>query len=126
MAHILIVDDSALARRLMRTILESAGHTVTEANNGTLAFEQYFLYKPDLVMLDLLMAGISGMDVLQQLRSMDPQARIVVATADIQSSTRRMVDEAGADDLVAKPFSQEHILQVVEKVLNRGASHESH
>jgi two-component system, chemotaxis family, chemotaxis protein CheY len=126
MAHILIVDDSGLARRLLRAILESGGHTVTEADNGAMAIEQYYLYKPDLVMLDLLMAGMSGLDTLHQLRTMDPQARIIVATADIQSSTRRLVDEAGAGNLVQKPFDQETILEIVKTTLSRGTPDESH
>jgi CheY-like chemotaxis protein len=60
MAKILIVDDSAMSRRILRRILETADHNVIEADDGMVAIEKYFLEKPDLVMLDLLMKGISG------------------------------------------------------------------
>ena len=92
---ILIVDDSALSRRTLRRILESAGYDVVEANDGMTALELYFLEKPSLVLLDLVMKGMYGLDVLVKLREMDPKAQVVVASADIQSSTRKMVDEAG-------------------------------
>ena len=72
-AHkILLVDDSALARRSARHILESAGYEVAEAEDGMAALERYFLEKPDLVLLDLVMKGMNGLDVLTKLREMDP------------------------------------------------------
>ena len=55
MARILIVDDSALSRRMLRRILEGAGHEVIEAEDGMVAIEKYFLNKPDVVLLDLIM-----------------------------------------------------------------------
>src|SRR6476660_4250666 len=93
---ILIVDDSSLSRRTLRRILEPAGYEVVEADDGMSALELYFLEKPALVLLDLVMKGMYGLDVLVKLREMDPKARVVVASADIQSSTRKMVDDAGA------------------------------
>src|SRR5919107_1949115 len=93
---IMIVDDSALSRRTLRRILEGAGHSVVEAEEGMAALELYFIEKPDLVLLDLVMKGMYGLDVLGKLREMDAGALVVVASADIQSSTRKMADEAGA------------------------------
>ncbi len=101
---ILIVDDSALSRRTLRRILEPAGYEVVEADDGMTALEVYFLEKPSLVLLDLVMKGMYGLDVLVKLREMDQEARVVVASADIQSSTRKMVDEAGALGFINKPF----------------------
>ena len=77
MAKILIVDDSAMSRRILRRILETADHSVIEADDGMVAIEKYFLEKPDLVMLDLLMKGISGMEVLQKIRQERITATIV-------------------------------------------------
>ncbi len=71
---ILVVDDSALSRRTLRRILESAGYDVVEANEGMAALEAYFLEKPGLVLLDLVMKGMYGLDVLVKLREMDQQA----------------------------------------------------
>ena len=87
---ILIVDDSALSRRTLRRILESAGYEVVEAHDGMAALKMYFLEKPGMVLLDLVMKGMYGLDVLVKLREMDHDARVVVASADIQSSTRKM------------------------------------
>ena len=122
---ILIVDDSALSRRTLRRILESAGYEVVEAEDGMAALEVYFLDKPDLVLLDLVMKGMYGLDVLVKLREMDQEARVVVATADIQSSTRKMVDEAGALGFITKPFGSEPVIAAVEAALEEGATHEN-
>jgi two-component system chemotaxis response regulator CheY len=118
---ILIVDDSALSRRTLRRILESAGYEVAEANDGMTALELYFLEKPRLVLLDLVMKGMYGLDVLVKLREMDPTAQVVVASADIQSSTRKMVDEAGALAFINKPFISEQVIAAVEAALAEGA-----
>ncbi len=117
MAKILIIDDSALARRLLRNILEPEGHRVTEAEDGLVGLERYFIEKPDLVFLDLTMEGMTGYEVLEKLMQMDPQARIIVGSADIQSSTREMVLRAGARGFVNKPFTTEAVQAAVETAL---------
>lgn len=118
---ILIVDDSALSRRTLRRILESAGYEVMEADDGMAALEVYFLEKPGLVLLDLVMKGMYGLDVLVKLREMDQEARVVVASADIQSSTRKLVDEAGALGFINKPFVSEQVVAAVKAALAEGA-----
>jgi len=115
--RILIVDDSSMSRRIVRGILESAGHEVAEAADGLTALERYSLEKPDLVLLDLVMGGMGGLDVLQKLREMDGQARIIVATADIQSSTREMAEQAGSLGFVTKPIRRGELLSIVNSVL---------
>lgn len=122
---ILIVDDSALSRRTLRRILETAGYEVEEAADGMAALEVYFLEKPGLVLLDLVMKGMYGLDVLVKLREMDQEARVVVASADIQSSTRKMVDEAGALGFITKPFVSEQVIAAVGAVLEEGATREN-
>ena len=122
---ILIVDDSALSRRTLRRILESAGYEVVEADDGMAALEVYFLDKPDLVLLDLVMKGMYGLDVLVKLREMDPKALVVVASADIQSSTRKLVDEAGAQAFINKPFLSGPVLSAVEAALAEGVTGET-
>lgn len=122
---ILIVDDSALSRRTLRRILETAGYEVAEAEDGMTALEVYFLEKPSLVLLDLVMKGMYGLDVLVKLREMDPKALVVVASADIQSSTRKLVDEAGALGFITKPFISESVIAAVEAALAEGATSET-
>jgi two-component system, chemotaxis family, chemotaxis protein CheY len=122
---ILIVDDSALSRRTLRRILEPAGYEVVEADDGMTALEVYFLEKPGLVLLDLVMKGMYGLDVLGKLREMDPKALVVVASADIQSSTRKMAEDAGALSFIYKPFVSEQVIATVEAALAEGATSET-
>jgi len=120
MAKILVVDDSGMSRRTLRKILESAGHQITEAEDGISALEQYYVDKPDLVLLDLTMSGMYGIDVLMKLREMDSQARVIVASADIQSSTREIALQAGAGAFINKPFAPEQVLNAVSAALRGG------
>jgi len=114
---LLLVDDSALARRSMRSILESDGFEVVEAEDGMAALERYFLEKPDLVLLDLVMRGMYGLDVLTKLRQLDPSARVIVVTADVQDSSHQLVEEAGASAFINKPVDRHRVLEVIRSVL---------
>ncbi|HYC50566.1 MAG TPA: response regulator, partial [Gemmatimonadaceae bacterium] len=91
MAKLLIVDDSGYARRVHRGILESGGHTVVEAATGMAAIEAFFLEHPDLVLLDLSMEDMGGIDVLKRLQEMDATSRVMVISADVQRSTEQEV-----------------------------------
>lgn len=125
MAKILVVDDSALSRKMSGGILREAGHDVVEAQDGMAGIEAYFLQKPDLVFLDINMKGMSGFEVLSKLREMDPGARVVIATADIQSSTRTIASERGAVNLITKPFVAADVTQAVKAALG-GTAHGTH
>jgi two-component system, chemotaxis family, chemotaxis protein CheY len=116
-AKVLIVDDSALTRRSLRQILETAGYEVAEADNGLDALERYFLDKPDVVLLDLVMRGMYGLEVLQKIRELDPQARIVVVSADIQTSSQDLAGEGGAAAFINKPFDKSDILSALDTAL---------
>ena len=104
MAKVLIVDDSGLARRGTRRILEAASFEVVEAEDGLSALERYFIEKPDIVLLDLVMKGMYGLDVLAKLRQMDPGVRVIVVSADIQTSSRDLVAAGGAVAFLTKPI----------------------
>jgi CheY-like chemotaxis protein len=117
MAKILVVDDSALSRRVSRRILETVGHVVADAADGLTALEQYSLDKPDLVLLDVTMPEMDGLEVLSQLRAMDPTAVVVMATADVQSSTRVLAEAGGAVGFISKPLTAETVLRAVEAAL---------
>ena len=117
MAKVLIVDDSAMSRRILRRILEDAGHDVAEAEDGMVAIEKYYLERPDIVLLDLIMKGMFGMEVLQRIRQLDEKARVVVATADIQTSTRTISEAEGAMGFVTKPFIESEIIAAVDSAL---------
>jgi len=114
---ILVVDDSGLARRRVRSILEPAGYEVVEAEDGMSALERYFVAKPDLVLLDLVMKGMYGLDVLTKLREMDPSARVIVVSADVQTSSHEMVEQAGAAGFLMKPIESDEVLAIVQSTL---------
>ena len=118
---VLIVDDSGLARRRLRQILEAAGYEVAEAEDGLNALERYFVEKPDLVMLDLVMKGMYGLDVLTKLRELDPNVKVIVVSADIQTSSQDLVHEAGGVAFVNKPFERGEILSAIDVALAGGA-----
>jgi two-component system chemotaxis response regulator CheY len=114
---VLLVDDSGLARRSTRRVLEQAGYSVIEAEDGLSALERFSVDKPDLVLLDLVMKGMYGLDVLSKLRELDPAARVIVMSADIQTSSRELVQSAGASGFINKPAAPAALLQMVEQVL---------
>ncbi|HXD72991.1 MAG TPA: response regulator [Vicinamibacterales bacterium] len=118
---VLVVDDSGLARRTMRQILESAGHQVAEATDGISALEQFYVEKPDVVMLDLVMKGMYGLDVLNKLRELDPAVKVIVVSADIQTSSQDMVRDAGGIAFVNKPFDRQDILTALDRTAGRTA-----
>lgn len=113
-AKVLVVDDSGLARRNLRQILEPAGYEIVEADDGLVALEQYVLQKPDVVLLDLVMRGMYGLDVLKKLREVDPAARVLVVSADVQSSSHELAEQAGARGFVNKPFDPDEILAALQ------------
>lgn len=116
---IMIVDDSALSRRTMRRVLETAGYDVVEAADGIAALEMYFIEQPEAVLLDLVMKGMYGLDVLAKLREMDSNVRVIIVSADIQSSTRTMAEQGGAHALINKPLIASEIIDVLKTALVR-------
>ena len=122
MAKILIVDDSGLARRGTRHILETAGHQVTDAQDGLTALEQFFLVKPELVLLDVTMRDMDGLEVLKRIRDLDATAKVIIVTADVQSSTREMANAGGAVGFVMKPVTTQPLLQAVEHALSEAST----
>jgi two-component system, chemotaxis family, chemotaxis protein CheY len=114
---ILLIDDSTLSRNMFKTSV-GAQHTYIEAMDGMSGLEKYFLEKPDLVVLDLIMPGMNGMDVLSKLKEMDPHARVVIGSADVQDESRRMVQALGALGFITKPFTPESIRQELKQILD--------
>src|SRR4051794_34397032 len=104
---ILIVDDSGLARRMIRQALEELGHTVEEATDGPQALERYVINRHDAVILDMVMHGMYGLEVLKKFRELNPSLPVIIATADIQKTTREEVKAAGASALVNKPIKKD-------------------
>lgn len=116
-AKILVVDDSGYARRLLRQMLEPLGHTVFEAGSGMAGLEAYAVHAPDVVLLDLTMEDLGGVEVLTQLKGIDPEARVIVVSADIQRSTGKEVAAAGAFRFLAKPADRDELVEAVDAAL---------
>jgi two-component system chemotaxis response regulator CheY len=116
--RVLVVDDSGLARRRARGILEGAGYQVVEAEDGMAAIESYFVARPDIVLLDLVMKGMYGLDVLTKLREMDRSAQVIVVSADVQTSSRELVAQAGAAGFLIKPLDADAVLALVRSTLS--------
>jgi len=119
---VLLVDDSGMARRSTRRVLEDAGYAVVEADDGLSALERFALDKPDVVLLDLVMKGMYGLDVLAKLRELDPAVRVIVMSADVQTSSRDLVREAGAAGFINKPAAPAQIVETVAVILSGGAA----
>jgi two-component system chemotaxis response regulator CheY len=119
-AKILIIDDSSLARRTVRQLLETQGHTVEDAADGAQGLERFFLNPPDLVILDMVMTGMYGLDVLAKMREINPEVKVIIATADIQQSTAEQVRAAGAKGILNKPMNREKLAAALEKILAGG------
>src|SRR6186997_1413608 len=114
---VLVVDDSSLARRTVRQLLEEMGCTVEEATDGTQAIERYFLNRHDLVILDMVMEGMYGLEVLMKFKQLNPDVRVIVVTADIQNATKAEARAAGAVALINKPVIRDELTRVINTVL---------
>ncbi len=114
---ILMIDDSRLSQKMLRTVLGEE-HELIEASNGTEGIEKYRLFKPDLVFLDLIMPGMNGLDVLKELRQMDPQAKVILGTADLQPVTWEEGRRLGALRIIHKPFQPHEVRKAIRDLFS--------
>jgi DNA-binding response OmpR family regulator len=118
---VLICDNEAVLRALVRATLEDTGCRIEEARDGDEAIAQARALRPDLVLLDMMMPGKTGLEVLSELRSDAELAEtpVVMLTARTQAADRAAVAAAGADHFLAKPFSPAELASLVEDLLRR-------
>lgn len=114
---VLVADDSALARTTTRALLESIGYTVTDVDSGEKALDFCRSTPPILVFLDLVMGGMSGMEVIARLRAMRSNLRIIVVSADADESARSAALRAGALGYIVKPLTLEQLKVEIPAVL---------
>lgn len=118
MARILIVDDSALARKLLRTIIENLGHEVVgEAESGEQAILQYRKLTPDIVTMDLIMRGIGGIETSQKIISFFPDAKIIIVTSHIENDLKTELINNGLKYLIIKPVVEIKVSEAIQHVL---------
>ncbi|AEG59538.1 response regulator [Desulforamulus ruminis] len=119
--RILITDDAAFMRMMIKNILTKNGYEVVgEAENGAVAVQMYKEFKPDLVTMDITMPEMDGIQGVKAIRSVDPNANIIMCSAMGQQTMVMEAIQAGAKDFIVKPFQQDRILQAIERVLARG------
>jgi len=115
---ILIVDDAAFMRLMLKDILTKNGYMVVgEAENGAAAVDKYKELQPDLVTLDITMPEQDGISTLKEIRSIDPQAKIIMCSAMGQQAMVIDSIQAGAKDFIVKPFQPERVIEAVSKVI---------
>ena len=118
MAKILTVDDSAFMRRLIKTTLSKAGYSnIYEAEDGAMAVEKYSELKPDLVLLDITMPNMGGLETLKAIRTADSEANVVMCSAMGQENMVIEAIRSGAKDFIVKPFKPERILKTVVSII---------
>jgi len=120
---ILIVDDEPQIRRVMRTTLSSNGYSVIEARSGEEALEIMRKERPELVLLDVNMPGMSGLEVCREIRDQSEVA-IIMLTVRNSEHDKVLALDAGADDYVVKPFSIDELLARIRAALRRTSSPE--
>jgi DNA-binding response OmpR family regulator len=119
MARVMVVDDDVTVREVVVTYLRAAGYDVGEAADGEAALEQLRAEPADLLVLDLMLPGIDGLEVCTRIRARGDDVPVIMLTA-LGSETDRVVGlERGADDYVTKPFSPRELVLRVESVLRR-------
>lgn len=119
MAKILIVDDSRTSRKMLRNILESNGHEIIdEAVNGQEGVQKFQALKPDVVTLDITMPVVDGVEALKMIKALDPESKVVMVTAAGQKNKMIECIKAGANVFLTKPFEQQEIVDVINKMSN--------
>jgi two-component system, OmpR family, KDP operon response regulator KdpE len=116
--RILVVDDEPQIRRIMRTTLTGAGYEVDDAKTGEEALEKLRDYHPDLVLLDMNMPGIGGLDVCREIRAGTGVGIIMLTVRNTEADKVQALD-AGADDFITKPFSTPELLARIRAALRR-------
>ncbi|MGN0376032.1 MAG: response regulator [Suilimivivens sp.] len=116
--NILIVDDAAFMRMMIKDILTKNGYNVAgEAENGAKAFEKYNEIKPDLVLMDITMPEVDGIQALKNIKAADPGAKVIMCSAMGQQAMVIESIQAGAKDFIVKPFQPDRVLEAVKKVV---------
>ena len=116
--NILICDDAAFMRMMIKDILSKNGYNVVgEAENGAIAVDKYSETNPDLVLMDITMPEMDGINALKKIREKDPNASVIMCSAMGQQAMVIESIQAGAKDFIVKPFQADRVLEAVKKVV---------
>ena len=128
MARILVIDDDAQMRNMLRQMLESEGHTAAVAENGKEGLLQMRTHPFDLVITDLIMPEKEGIETIQELRKSYPDLKIIAISGGGRYGQLEYLPVAkklGADSTLAKPFRKQELLEMMEDVLNLSQAHQA-
>ena len=116
--NILICDDPAFMRMMIKDILTKNGYNIAgEAENGAKAVEKYNELKPDLVLMDITMPEMDGIQALKKIKETDPNASVIMCSAMGQQAMVIESIQSGAKDFIVKPFQADRVLEAVQKVV---------
>lgn len=116
-AKILVVDDAAFMRMMLKDMLARMGHDVIEAANGIESIEKYKADPPDLVTMDITMPEMDGITAVKEIKKVNPGAKVIMCSAMGQQAMVIQAIQAGAQDFIVKPFNAERVTEAVTKVL---------
>ena len=115
---VLICDDAAFMRVMIKDILTKNGYNIVgEAENGAKAVEKYAELKPDLVLMDITMPEMDGIEALKKIKAADANASIIMCSAMGQQAMVIESIQSGAKDFIVKPFQADRVLEAVQKVV---------
>lgn len=118
MPTVLIADDAAFMRMMIKNILTEAGYEIAgEAENGAVAVAKWKELRPDLTTMDITMPEMDGISALKEIRSVDPEARVVMCSAMGQQAMVIESIQAGACDFIVKPFQADRVIEAVSTAL---------
>ena len=118
MGKILIVDDAAFMRMMIREVLVKNGFEVVgEAENGKIAVDKYKELTPDLVIMDITMPEMNGLDALRAIKAADKSAKVIMCSAMGQQAMVVEAIQSGAKDFIVKPFQADRVCEAIRKVL---------
>ena len=120
----LIIDDEIQIRRLLRMALESKGYTVRDAENGQVGLQEAVFHKPDVILLDLGLPDMDGVEVLKRLREWSSVPVLILSVRD-QEAVKLAAFDAGADDYVSKPFSTAELIARLTAIQRRQGAHDA-
>ena len=116
--NILVVDDAAFMRMMIKDILTKNGYNVAgEAENGAKALEKYNEVKPDLVLMDITMPEVDGIQALKNIKAADPNAKVIMCSAMGQQAMVIESIQAGAKDFIVKPFQADRVIDALTKII---------
>lgn len=118
MKRVMVCDDAAFMRMLIKDILVKNGYEIAaEAENGLRAVERYPEAKPDLVLMDITMPEVDGIEAVRRIKALDPNANVIMCSAMGQQAMVIEAIQAGAKDFIVKPFQADRVLEAVRKVI---------